>query len=118
MWMGEEWPGAVRGSSWPPVAIAWAALLVVGPVLAASAARLDALGFGDAAAAALGIDVDRTRWVLMTLVALLTGAMVAVSGVRNAGTTLCTGIVPLNRPGMNPNRIAASLYSNSELSSR
>ena len=31
-------------------------------------------------AAALGIDVDRTRWTLMTVVALLTGAMVAVSG--------------------------------------
>ena len=35
---------------------------------------------GDTSAAALGLHVDRTRWTLMTLVALLTGAMVAVSG--------------------------------------
>ena len=52
----------------------------VGTVLLLSATRLDAFAFGDTSAAALGIDVDRTRWTLMTVVALLTGAMVAVSG--------------------------------------
>ncbi|MEV7972967.1 putative F420-0 ABC transporter permease subunit [Cellulomonas sp. NPDC089187] len=72
--------GSLAGSTWRSVAIAGVALLVVGTVLIASATRLDAFAFGDTAASALGIDVDRTRWVLMTLVALLTGAMVAVSG--------------------------------------
>jgi len=72
--------GSVAGATWQSVAIAGVALVAVGTVLLTSAVRLDAFAFGDTAAAALGIDVDRTRWTLMTLVALLTGAMVAVSG--------------------------------------
>jgi iron complex transport system permease protein len=72
--------GSLAGATWSTVVIAGAALVVVGTVLVLSALRLDAFAFGDTAAAALGIDVDRTRWSLMTLVALLTGAMVAVSG--------------------------------------
>jgi len=72
--------GSLAGATWQSVAIAGVALAVVGTVLVASTIRLDAFAFGDTAAASLGIDVDRTRWVLMTLVALLTGAMVAVSG--------------------------------------
>lgn len=72
--------GSLAGATWPSVAIAGGALLVVGTTVLATGTRLDAFTFGDTAAAALGIDVDRTRWTLMTLVALLTGAMVAVSG--------------------------------------
>jgi iron complex transport system permease protein len=72
--------GSLAGASWRSVAIAGVAVVLVGLVLIGSATRLDAFAFGDTAAAALGIDVDRTRWTLMTLVALLTGAMVAVSG--------------------------------------
>ncbi|WP_240674961.1 putative F420-0 ABC transporter permease subunit [Cellulomonas endophytica] len=72
--------GSVAGASWSSVAISGTAVLVVGAVLLASSGRLDAFAFGDTAAAALGVAVDRTRWTLLTLVALLTGAMVAVSG--------------------------------------
>ena len=72
--------GSLAGATWGSVAIAGSAVLVVGAVLLLSATRLDAFAFGDTSAAALGIDVDRTRWTLMTVVALLTGAMVAVSG--------------------------------------
>lgn len=72
--------GSLAGATWGSVAIAGTAVLVVGAVLLLSATRLDAFAFGDTSAAALGIDVDRTRWTLMTVVALLTGAMVAVSG--------------------------------------
>ena len=72
--------GSIAGATWSSVAISGIALLAVGAVLIASAVRLDAFAFGDTAAAALGIDVERTRWTLMTAVALLTGAMVAVSG--------------------------------------
>ncbi|RYV51809.1 putative F420-0 ABC transporter permease subunit [Pengzhenrongella frigida] len=72
--------GSLAGTTWSSVAISGVALLLVGAVLLASAVRLDAFAFGDTSAAALGIDVERTRWTLMTLVALLTGAMVAVSG--------------------------------------
>ena len=72
--------GSLAGATWASVAIAGIAVVVVGTVLLLSATRLDAFAFGDTSAAALGIDVDRTRWTLMTVVALLTGAMVAVSG--------------------------------------
>ncbi|WP_456786555.1 putative F420-0 ABC transporter permease subunit [Cellulomonas sp. P5_C5] len=72
--------GSLAGATWASVAIAGIAVVVVGSVLVLSATRLDAFAFGDTSAAALGIDVDRTRWTLMTVVALLTGAMVAVSG--------------------------------------
>ncbi|WP_175348677.1 putative F420-0 ABC transporter permease subunit [Cellulomonas humilata] len=72
--------GSLAGATWGSVAIAGVAVLAVGSVLVVSATRLDAFAFGDTSAAALGIDVDRTRWTLMTVVALLTGAMVAVSG--------------------------------------
>lgn len=72
--------GSLAGATWSSVAIAGTALVVVGSVLLLVSGRLDAFAFGDTAAAALGVDVDRTRWATMTLVALLTGAMVAVSG--------------------------------------
>ena len=72
--------GSLAGATWRSVAISVGALVVVGTVLMASGLRLDAFTFGDTSAAALGLHVDRTRWTLMTLVALLTGAMVAVSG--------------------------------------
>lgn len=72
--------GSLAGATWSSAAIAGGALALVGAVLVLSALRLDAFAFGDTSASALGIDVSRTRWTLMTLVALLTGAMVAVSG--------------------------------------
>ncbi len=72
--------GSLAGATWRSVAISAGALLVIGTVLVVSGVRLDAFTFGDTSAAALGLHVDRTRWTLMTLVALLTGAMVAVSG--------------------------------------
>ncbi len=72
--------GSLAGATWRSVAISVGALVAVGTVLMASGLRLDAFTFGDTSAAALGLHVERTRWTLMTLVALLTGAMVAVSG--------------------------------------
>lgn len=72
--------GSLAGSTWQSVAISGVALVVVGTALVLSATRLDAFTFGDTAAASLGIDVNRTRWMLLGAVALLTGAMVAVSG--------------------------------------
>ncbi|WP_448061145.1 putative F420-0 ABC transporter permease subunit [Cellulomonas hominis] len=92
--------GSLAGTTWTSVAIAGTALVLVGAVVLASAMRLDAFAFGDTAAAALGIDVDRTRWVLMTLVALLTGAMVAVSGaIGFVGLVLPHAVTTLTGPG-------------------
>lgn len=72
--------GSVAGASWSSVAIAMVALAVIGTVLLAQARTLDAFAFGDTAAASLGVHVNRSRWLLLTLTALLVGAMVAVSG--------------------------------------
>jgi len=72
--------GSLAGATWSSVAIAVGAVAVAGLVLVFWAGRLDAFAFGDTAAAALGVDPNRTRWLLMTLVALLTGALVSVSG--------------------------------------
>lgn len=72
--------GSVAGADWDAVGLAAVALLVVGTVLVANARTLDAFAFGDTAAASLGVHVERARWALLAAVALLTGAMVAVSG--------------------------------------
>lgn len=72
--------GSLAGATWASVAIAGIALVVLGTLLALAGRTLDAFAFGDTAASALGVDVGRTRWVLLIVVALLTGALVAVSG--------------------------------------
>ncbi|MBX9245731.1 iron chelate uptake ABC transporter family permease subunit [Actinotalea ferrariae] len=72
--------GSLAGAGWASVAIAGLAVLVLGGLLVLTGRTLDAFAFGDTAAAALGVHVARTRWTLLTVVALLTGALVAVSG--------------------------------------
>ncbi|WP_084512205.1 putative F420-0 ABC transporter permease subunit [Agromyces subbeticus] len=72
--------GSLAGTDWVSVAIAGGALLVIGIPLIASARTLDAFAFGDAAASALGVHVGRSRMLLLGGTALLTGALVAVSG--------------------------------------
>jgi iron complex transport system permease protein len=72
--------GSLSGARWPAVAISGAALLAVGLPLLAGGRVLDAFAFGDTAAAGLGVDVQRTRWLMLGATALLTGALVSVSG--------------------------------------
>ncbi|MBU4336319.1 MAG: iron chelate uptake ABC transporter family permease subunit, partial [Actinobacteria bacterium] len=92
--------GSLGGTTWSSVAIAGITLLAVGTVLVACAGRLDAFTFGDTAAAALGVDVNRTRWMLLTLVALLVGALVAVSGaIGFLGLVLPHAVRSLTGPG-------------------
>jgi iron complex transport system permease protein len=72
--------GSLAGADWTAVTIAFVALASVGIPIVLSSRSLDAFSFGDTAAAALGIHVTRTRWLLLICTALLTGAMVSVSG--------------------------------------
>lgn len=72
--------GSLARAGWDAFVLALVALVVVGTALLGSARTLDAFAFGDTAAASLGVHVERTRWFLLAAVALLTGAMVAVSG--------------------------------------
>tara|TARA_R110002124_G_scaffold63350_20_gene173205 strand:- start:22859 stop:23878 length:1020 start_codon:yes stop_codon:yes gene_type:complete len=72
--------GSLSGATWADAGVVIAAVLLLGlPTLLAGRA-LDAFAFGDSAAATLGIDVARLRWVLLAATALLTGALVAVGG--------------------------------------
>ena len=92
--------GSVAGASWSSVAISVGALVVVGTGILLSGSRLDAFAFGDTAAASLGINVNATRWVLLTAVALLTGAMVSVSGaIGFVGLILPHVVRALTGPG-------------------
>ncbi|MEE2037381.1 iron ABC transporter permease [Nocardiopsis sp. CT-R113] len=69
--------GAATWGSLPVVA----AVVVLGAVLLRGLARpLDVMALGDETAASLGIDADRLRRWLFALTAVMTGAMVAVSG--------------------------------------
>lgn len=72
--------GSLSGARWPAVAIAGIALVVVGVPVMLSGRVLDAFAFGDTTAASLGIPVQGVRWMYLIAAALLTGAMVSVSG--------------------------------------
>jgi iron complex transport system permease protein len=72
--------GSLAGARWPAVAIAFAAILIAGIPIMLTGRLLDAFAFGDVSAASLGVNVSATRWALLAASALLTGAMVSVSG--------------------------------------
>jgi iron complex transport system permease protein len=72
--------GSLAGARWEAVAIAGGAMLVLGIPLALTGRVLDAFALGDTTAASLGIPVQGVRWTLLGAGALLTGALVAVSG--------------------------------------
>ena len=72
--------GSLAGARWPAVAISGIALIVVGIPLLFTGRLLDGFAFGDTTAAGLGISVQNSRWLLLAFTALLTGAMVSVSG--------------------------------------
>lgn len=72
--------GSVAGLRWgSALAVAVVAVLSTAAFVA-MAGQLDALAFGEASARSLGIEVERLRWVLMVLTALVTACLVAFSG--------------------------------------
>lgn len=72
--------GSLAGARWPAVTIAVLAIVIAGIPIMMSGRILDAFAFGDTSAASLGINVGVTRWIMLSAAALLTGAMVSVSG--------------------------------------
>lgn len=72
--------GSFGGITWPEALLATGGTVLLGGLLAARARVLDAFAFGDVSAASLGIDVRRTRWLLLIVVTLLTAVLVSVSG--------------------------------------
>jgi len=72
--------GSLSGAGRADAGIVLGAVLLLGVPMLLAGRALDAFAFGDAAAATLGIDVAKLRWVLLGATALLTGALVAVGG--------------------------------------
>ena len=72
--------GSLAGARWPAVAIAGGAMIVIGIPLALSGRVLDAFAFGDTTAASLGFSASGRAVELLGASALLTGALVSVSG--------------------------------------
>jgi iron complex transport system permease protein len=72
--------GSLAGSTWSDLAVAVPLLAVAAGVMMAQARPLNAMAIGDDDAAGVGVDVSRVRWLLLVTGALLTGALVAVSG--------------------------------------
>ncbi|CAN5158598.1 iron chelate uptake ABC transporter family permease subunit [soil metagenome] len=92
--------GSLAGARWPAVAIAVVALVVAGIPIILSGRLLDAFAFGDVSASSLGVNVPATRWGLLAATALLTGAMVSVSGsIGFVGLILPHGVRLLVGPG-------------------
>lgn len=92
--------GSLAGARWPAVAIAVVALVVAGIPIMLTGRVLDAFAFGDVSAASLGVNVTATRWGLLAATALLTGAMVSVSGsIGFVGLILPHGVRLLVGPG-------------------
>ncbi|MBO3733048.1 FecCD family ABC transporter permease [Glycomyces niveus] len=72
--------GSVAAATWPQLAVPAAALAIVFAFALLRSRSLNALQVGDETATALGVDVNRFRSQLLVACALLTGAVVAVSG--------------------------------------
>lgn len=73
--------GSLAQATWTKVGVV-GPMALVGLVIAMSKARqLDLLALGERSARGLGVDVERLRIITLAIVALLTAASVAVSGV-------------------------------------
>jgi iron complex transport system permease protein len=73
--------GHLQHSTWDKVLIAGPVALVCFVVLFAHARDLNVLLLGEEDAASLGVEVERTKRILLAVSAVLTGAAVAVSGI-------------------------------------
>jgi iron complex transport system permease protein len=72
--------GSLSGVVWNDALIVLLATSLVGLPLLVAGRSLDAFTFGDNAAASLGVDVVRLRWVLLGATAMLTGVLVSIGG--------------------------------------
>lgn len=72
--------GSVHAATWPRAAGLVGVLVVCVPPLVVLARRLEPLSLGDDLAAGLGVDVDRTRTVLLLFSTVLAGAATSAAG--------------------------------------
>jgi iron complex transport system permease protein len=72
--------GSFAGSSYQNVAFSAAITMVALPIILALSWRINILALGDLDAKALGLNIKRIRWIILTLVSVLVATQVAVSG--------------------------------------
>jgi len=73
--------GSVAQATWPKVLVVLPIALVGVVVACTQARKLDLLSLGERSARHLGVDVERLRVLMLVVIALLTAAAVAVSGI-------------------------------------
>lgn len=73
--------GSLSGATWPRVVLLAVPLLVCGLALFGLARALDALSIGEPTALALGVPVERVKYLAFGLASLLAAIAVSVSGV-------------------------------------
>ncbi|WP_421696444.1 FecCD family ABC transporter permease [Aestuariivirga sp.] len=73
--------GSLAGATWAKVASLLVCATIALPFLPLLLRTLDRLSLGEAEAAYMGVNVERSKLAAITLTALLTGCAVAVSGV-------------------------------------
>jgi iron complex transport system permease protein len=73
--------GSVSDASWPQVLALFAYVLAGGGALVLLGRQIDVLGLGEDAAAALGLDVDRSIRNVFVLASLIAAATVAAAGL-------------------------------------
>jgi iron complex transport system permease protein len=72
--------GSFVGATYEKTAIVAGVMLFAGTLLLALRWRINLLSLGDTDAAALGVNIEMLRWVIVALVALIVAAQVSVSG--------------------------------------
>jgi iron complex transport system permease protein len=73
--------GSLAGATWRHVLLLAVPLVIAGVVLFGLARALNLLAVGEATAAALGVPVERVKYLCFALASVLAAAAVAVSGV-------------------------------------
>lgn len=73
--------GSLAGSTWTYAALLGLPLAIATPLLFGLARSLNLLAVGEATAAALGVRVERVKYICLALAALLAAVAVSVSGV-------------------------------------
>ncbi len=73
--------GSFASISWSDVAILTAPIVLGGLLIYGLRFRINVLSLGEEEAQSLGVPVERTRWLILGAVALISAAVVAVAGV-------------------------------------
>ena len=73
--------GSFSGSDWSQLGVAVPVMILAILVLMAFSREMDILTFGEEQALTMGVNLKQTKWILIGLSAVLTGASVAFAGV-------------------------------------